>query len=378
MIPELTESKDIAELRAKIAGLIKNEAAGRSSASSRSSFPLEFWHSMGRTGLLGLSIPKEYGGGGGSHLSVVAVGEEFVRQGFSLGLALSWVVHLGIARFMLLGFGNENQLEKYLVKMAGGKETAAIAYGEPGGIRTWARREGDSYILNGEKNFITNGPLAGVYLVFAVTGQRDDRKRLTVFLVPQGTRGLVLTEPFDVNYLSPSPHCGLKLENCAVPCSCILGEEGRAHEDMNKPWREQEDTYMTGVILGGMDRQLTILAGLIRDSKVSDLSDEQARDLGQLQALFYTLRVIAYEAAGLLDCGKSYPEFPFLLASFRSLGLQFQTLYQDLLQKSGVEESPELAWLTGGIRALLNIAKNIMPAKQKKLGREVFNKIRGR
>lgn len=364
-------------LRQKIALFTEREIIHREDSCSLEEFPLDIWNKMGKEGFLGLNLPQKYGGGGYDHLSIVVAGEELVRRGCSLGLALSWLLHLGTANFLILSFGNERQLDEYLSHLANGRITVSLAYGEPtsGGnpknLKTLARRQGESYILNGEKFYLTNGPIADLFIVFAITGEEGHKKRLTAFLVPKNTQGLSLTNSIDVKFLNPSPHCGLKMENCLVPRSSVLGKEGWAYEEMLKPWREYEDVYMMGPIIGGMERELVLLVNIMKNQEGA-LTDELTSGLGELQAILQALRVIAYEAAGMMDSSMHHPEFPGLLLSFRIIARQFQSLFNHVMLKSGIKENAELVQLTGGINSFLNIAKNLMFLKQKKLGKEAI------
>ena len=218
---------DLITLRQKIANFAEREIIPRVDPPSQEKFPAQIWNKMGQEGFLGFNLPAKYGGGGYDHLAIVVTGEELVRHGCSLGLAFSWLLHLGTAYFLILRFGNERQLEEYLSQLAKGRITVSLAYGEPssGGnpknLKTFACRQGESYILNGEKFYLTNGPIANLYVVFAITGEEGHKKRLTAFLVPKNTPGLSLTNLIDVKHLNPSPHCGLKLANCMVPREAV-------------------------------------------------------------------------------------------------------------------------------------------------------------
>ena len=218
---------------------------------------------MARRGLLGWSIPAAYGGEGARFSDILPAVEAFVGRGGRPGLALSWMVHLIVGKVLIAGAGKRHA-EKGDPAGDGlrANGTASIALSEPGAgsdpkrIRTTAVKKGRTYVLDGEKAWLTNGPLADLFIVFAVTGERGGRKGFTAFLVPRETPGLTVREMPALGYLRPSPHCEIRLEGCTVPETAILGRRGRAWEDLSKPFRVAEDVLLAGAILGGLDREL--------------------------------------------------------------------------------------------------------------------------
>jgi len=368
----------LCSLRERIMRFATQEVATRPELSRAEGFPFDIWEKMGRENLLGLCIPANHGGGGGNYLEMAVAGEALVARGHNLGLAVSWLIHHAVARFLVLGFGNKDQKAELLPKMATGQITACLAASEPGTgthprrMKTSARFSGGYYILNGEKAYLTNGPIAELFVVFAVTGENDGKKRITAFLVPKDAPGLSLTGPMDLDFLRPSPHCGIKLENCSVPPSAVLGQRDTAYEDMIKPFRELEDTLMMGPVAGGMVRQLEVLTSLVRDQKIS-ISDELKEDLGRFQSLIHTLRIMAYEAAGMLDSDKSHPEFLPILLAGRALSKDAQAILKGLVDESHVIPDDSFEYVTHDIRRGTQIAQNVAKIKQRKLGERVLS-----
>ena len=365
-------------IQTKAARFAERHIGSRPDLHSMSGFPSDIWDKMGKENLLGLSLPMEYEGIGGNYLSMVVAGEALVRWGHNLGITTSWVIHLAVARFLIMGFGNKSQRRIYLNQLATGKITASIAVSEPGigahpkYIETSACREGDFYILNGEKTSLTNGPIADLFVVVASTGVEGGRKSFTAFLVPGDTVGLSMTEPMVLDFLRPSPHGGIILSDCSVPATQVLGAEGSAYDEMVKPFREVEDTLMMGPLVGGMEREVELFRNLSVDNGTS-FTERLMTDIGELRSILHTLRIIAYEAARMLDSSAQHPEFASLLISFRNLSRQFQDSFEFLVKKAGIKEDKGLRVIVNDLVHSINIGRKISLIKQKKLGEMFFS-----
>ena len=170
----------------------------------------------------------------------------------------------------------------------------------PKALATKAQQQGESYLLTGEKTHLTNGPIADLFVVVAVTDDTSARKGFTAFMVPRGAQGLFVEPPMPLNFLKPSPHGGIQLNGCLIPKASVLGREGNAWEDMVVPLGETEDVVMMGPVLGGMAAQLDLLNSALRGHSTDRTLQGE---WGALQALWQALRSIAYEAAGKLDRG---------------------------------------------------------------------------
>jgi acyl-CoA dehydrogenase len=339
-------------------------------------FPLSLWRKMGEQKLLGIGIPDVYGGSGGSWLSLQAAGEALVRGGRNLGMALSWMIHAVVSRFAVLGFGNAQQRDRWLPQLASGETTISLAISEPGTgahpkhMRATAERRGDEWILTGEKTFLTNGPLAGLFVLLAVTGRAEAVRPITAFLLPRPTPGLELTETIRLGALKPSLHCGIRMDGCVVTGRDILGEPGTAFERISKPFREIEDVLLMGPAAGGMSVQLAAIAAGMRDTVQTDALKT---DLGSLLAQWDALRILAYEAAVMLDSGRSHAEFQSILLSFRRLARQFQSDAARLKEQTGPNTDETLHLLTRDIDMLLGVAQQVALIKQKKMGERLLS-----
>ncbi|NPV03208.1 MAG: hypothetical protein HPY67_00525 [Syntrophaceae bacterium] len=267
------------------------------------------WASMGRRGLLGLSVPPEFGGEGARYVEMRAAMDAFAHEGGRPGLALSWAVHLIVAKTLIAGCGTGRQRREILPAMASGRKTIAIALSEPGAgsdpkqIRTRAVKSGNRYVLDGEKTWLTNGPLADMFLAFAVTDRRAERKGFTAFLVPKETPGLTIAALPPLGFLEPALHCAVRLERCAVPADAVIGREGRAWEDLSKPFRAAEDVLIAGgAVLGGLDRLLRQRIGEWPNRPGDDTA--AAERVGEAASLLAAARLVAVEAALSLDAGE--------------------------------------------------------------------------
>ena len=378
----LSESTtDHLPLTERVARFASEEVACRADRfNSKEAFPLDIWRRMGEEGLLALNLPPSLGGLGCDPPGVVAAIETFVRHGRSIGLAFSWLIHLILSRYFIMEFGKEEQRIEYLPKLAVGQVTASLAISEPGvgahpkHLKTVALDDGKGcFILNGEKSFLTNGPIADLFIIFAVTSERAGRKGFSAFLVEKGTLGLSLTPEFDLGCLYPSPHCGMRLENCRIPASSVLGEKHSAYERMAKPFRLLEDIYMTGLVLGGMEMQLAILLSHMRKKSVP-YADEVKSGLGELRILLNSFRVVVREIARLLgDENMESPELLSLVLSFRHWSNHYQSRFEPFRRGLDKAESTLLDDLTRDLVRIGGIAGSIVSIQQKRLGESLLS-----
>lgn len=192
-------------------------------------FPLDIFEEMGDLGMLGIPFPEAYGGSGGDTISYALAVEEVGRACGSTGLSYAATVSLGASP--IYAFGTEEQKEKFLLPLASGKALGAFGLTEPnagsdaGGTETRAVVDGDDYIINGEKSFITNASYAKTLIVTAVTG-KDERGRniISAIIVPTDTPGLTITSNYDKMGVRGSNTAQIVLDNVRVPRSHLLGD----------------------------------------------------------------------------------------------------------------------------------------------------------
>lgn len=193
-------------------------------------FPADNFKKMGELGLMGMLIPPEYNGEGADTISYVLALSEIAYSCASTAVVMS--VHNSIVCESILKFGSEEQKKKYLPQLADAEIIGAFALTEPHAgsdpvaQSTTAVRDGDDFILNGTKCFITSGKNSGLVIVTAKTDETQKHKGISAFIIGKGTPGLIAGEPEDKMGLRASDTTDIILENCRVPASNMLGNEG--------------------------------------------------------------------------------------------------------------------------------------------------------
>lgn len=192
--------------------------------------PAELFQKLSEGGWMGIPISTEYGGAGADYLTHIIAVEELSRSCSSTGFTVS--IHVGICCMLILLFGTEEQKKKYLTPMAEGKHLGAFVLTEPGAgtdvlaATTTAVLDGNDYVINGNKTFTSNGPLADTYLVFAWTDKEAGRKGMSAIIVPKGTPGMKAGEHFRKMGLRSSQTSEMIFKDCRVPKENLLGKEG--------------------------------------------------------------------------------------------------------------------------------------------------------
>ncbi|KEK25518.1 acyl-CoA dehydrogenase AcdA [Bacillus gaemokensis] len=194
-------------------------------------FDRALFDQMADLGLTGIPWPEEYGGIGSDYLAYVIAVEELSRVCASTGVTLS--AHTSLAGWPVYKFGTEEQKQKFLRPMAEGKKIGAYGLTEPGsgsdagGMKTTAKRDGDHYILNGSKIFITNGGIADIYIVFALTDPESKQRGTSAFIVESSAPGFSVGKKESKLGIRSSPTTEIMFEECRVPVENLLGEEGQ-------------------------------------------------------------------------------------------------------------------------------------------------------
>jgi alkylation response protein AidB-like acyl-CoA dehydrogenase len=228
---------------------------------SNSEFPLNLWKKCADFGILGLPVPENYGGKGESVLSSVycmeALGYGCKDNGLLFGMsAQMWDVQMPI-----LHYGTEQQKKNYIEKLCNGELIGSISMTEPQSgsdafsISTTAEKKDEHYILNGSKTFVTNGPVADLFIVFATINKRLGFMGITAFLVEKDTTGFSIGNNIPKMGLKTNPWCELYFDNCKIPLENRLGKEGNGLA-IFKDAMEWERSCILATYIGSMERQL--------------------------------------------------------------------------------------------------------------------------
>lgn len=211
-------------------------------------FPRDLWPQMGALGLHGITVEEEYGGAGLGYLEHCVAVEEISRASASVGL--SYGAHSNLCVNQIRRNGSEAQKRKYLPKLISGEHVGALAMSEPGAgsdvvsMKTRADKRGDRYILNGNKMWITNGPIAETLVVYAKTDPQAGSKGITAFLIEKGMPGFSTHQKLDKLGMRGSDTCELVFQDCEVPEENVLGQVGRG----------------VNVLMSGLDYERVVLA----------------------------------------------------------------------------------------------------------------------
>ncbi|RYG71560.1 acyl-CoA dehydrogenase [Lentibacillus lipolyticus] len=227
---QLTEEQEM--LRKMVRDFAKNDVEPTAAERDEEErFDRAIFDKMAELGLTGIPWPEEYGGIGADFVSYCIAVEELSRVCASTGVTLS--AHLSLASWPIYKYGNAEQKKTFLYRLATGDALGAYALSEPGSgsdaasMKTVAKKDGDDYILNGNKVWITNGGVADLYIVFAVTDPESKHKGISAFIVEKGTEGFTFGKKEKKLGIRSSPTTELIFENCRVPKENMLGEEGQ-------------------------------------------------------------------------------------------------------------------------------------------------------
>lgn len=243
----LGETADM--IRETVNAFARDEIAPRAAEiDEKNEFPADLWRKMGDLGLLGMTVPEEFGGSNLGYLEHVVAMEEISRASASVGL--SYGAHSNLCVNQIARNGNQQQKQKYLPKLCSGEHVGALAMSEPNAgsdvvsMKLRAELQGDHYVLNGNKMWITNGPDADVLVVYAKTSPERNSRGITAFIIEKGFAGFSTAQKLDKLGMRGSNTCELVFENCKVPAENVLGEVNCGVE----------------VLMSGLDYERAVLA----------------------------------------------------------------------------------------------------------------------
>ncbi len=241
---------DIDMLRDATYKFCQAELAPRAEAIDReNNFPADMWRKFGDMGLLGMTVDENYGGSAMGYVAHAIAMEEISRASASVGL--SYGAHSNLCVNQIHRNGSAAQKEKYLPKLCSGERVGALAMSEPNAgsdvvsLQLRAEKRGDVYLLNGSKMWITNGPDAHIFVIYAKTDVGAGSKGISAFIVERGTPGFAQGQKLDKLGMRGSNTCELIFENCEVPAENLLGRENHGVQ----------------VLMSGLDYERVVLAG---------------------------------------------------------------------------------------------------------------------
>lgn len=259
------------------------------------------WQQCAELGLAGLSVPVSYGGSGYDALTTARIIEAFGRGCEDMGLVFSLAAHLFACAMPIAEHAEEELKRRRLPGLCAGMLIGANAITEVNAgsdifaLKTRARREGDGYILDGVKSYVSNGPVADLFMVYAVTNPAHGYLGLTGFVVERDTPGLVIGEPFHKVSLTSTPACQISFESCYVPAANRLGREGQGAEIFTRSM-QWERSCLFAAYLGQMERQLELTIAFAKERR------QFGKALGKHQAVAHRLAAmkLRLESARLL------------------------------------------------------------------------------
>ena len=275
--------------------------------------PRDVIRKLGRLGLLGITYPVEYGGGGADALTAVVFQEALSRSTFG-GFIVTVLVHTDMASPHLVHAGSKAQLDRYLRKVIAGELVTAVAVTEPdagsdgAAIRTRARRDGDAWVLNGTKLFITNGVHGDVYFVAARTDAGNQGARgLSMFIVEKGAPGFRVGRALKKQGWLSSDTAELVFEDCRIPAANLLGEENAGFYAIMRNF-QTERIALAAMAIGHCLTALDLTLGWVMNRKAfgATLFDKQAirQRLAMLDAKVQSARAFLYHCAWLVTEGR--------------------------------------------------------------------------
>jgi len=279
------------------------------------SFPYEIVAKLGGLGLMGIPFPQEYGGGGADTLSYVLAVEELARIDSSVCITMA--AHTSLGTMPIYLWGSDEQKSEWLPKLCGGERLASFGLTEPeagsdaGNVRTTAKLDGGEWVVNGAKQFITNSgtDISGCVSITAVTGEANGRKEISNLIVPTGTPGYEVGEPYRKMGWNASDTRPLSFEDCRLPESSLLGRRG----DGFKNFLHILDGGRIGVAAMGVGLAQGALDEAIAYAKerqafgqaIAKFQSIQAK-IADLSAQIEAARLLTWRAALEKDAGKSF------------------------------------------------------------------------
>jgi alkylation response protein AidB-like acyl-CoA dehydrogenase len=309
---ELTEDQEL--IRRAVREFADKEIAPRArQVDETGEFPAATFAQMGKLGLMGLPFPEEYGGAGADSISAAIAVEEVARACGST--AIAYAAHMGLGSAPIAMFGSAEQKQRFLAPAARGDYLGAFGLTEPhagsdaGATRTTATLDGSDWVINGQKMWITNAPIAGHIIVTAVTDKEKGKKGISSIIVPRGTPGLSFGRPEHKMGLRGSVTTAVMLEDVRVPRENLLGERGRGFVQFLQVLdggRISIGAMSIGLAQGAYEAAVSYAREREAFGRPIGAHQSVANMIADMEVGIETARLYVYKAAWLKDQGRPY------------------------------------------------------------------------